>query len=465
MAGRGTDIKLGQGVTDARTVSWAKAKGMNPEDLLPVDPIRAEKIKLDDDGQVLEVGGLHILGSERHESRRIDRQLRGRCGRQGDPGATEFFLSLEDDLMRLFGSERIANVMDRMGAQEGEVITHGLVTKSIERAQKRVEMNDFEARKRLLDCDDVMNQQREVVYDMRLFALEGGEDLKGEIWEMIEASARAALDEYVPEGQPQEKWDLAGLRRRILLDQFVVVSELPEVNDPEHEYDRDDVEKWVIEGLRNAFHRKIESLGPHAEPVMNSIMLSVIDDKWKDHLYDLDHLKASISFRGWGQKDPLVEYKQEAYTMFVSLMGDLRRSVAQYFFRAQVGVPQPVRRPPPQRLQYSGPEDEPGAQLARAAEMRQPLGRSLVPEAEPAQAAGPVDELGMAKSARSDTGVAVGGVGGLPSASPDPRTLVTNRGEDAGPKKPVHATSEPGRNDPCPCGSGKKYKKCHPELI
>jgi len=461
MAGRGTDIKLGQGVTDARTVRWAKGKGMNPEELLPVDPVRAEKMKPDDDGQVLEVGGLHILGSERHESRRIDRQLRGRSGRQGDPGASEFFLSLEDDLMRLFGSERIANVMDRMGAQEGEVITHGLVTKSIERAQKRVEMNNFEARKRLLDYDDVMNQQREVIYDMRLFALEGGEDLKGEIWEMIEHSARLAMDEYVPAGQPQEKWDLAGLRKRILLDQFVVVSELPEVNDPDKEYERDDVERWVIEGLRTAFHRKLESLGPHAEPVMSFIMLSVIDDKWKDHLYDLDHLKASISFRGWGQKDPLIEYKQEAYSMFVSLMGDLRRTVAQFFFRAQVGVPQPARRPPPQRLQYSGPEDEPGAQLARAAEMRQPLRRPLMPEAEPAQpSAAQVDELGMAKSARTRGSVAVGGVGGLPSAGPDPRTLVTNRGEEAGPKRPVHAEKEPGRNDPCPCGSGKKYKKC-----
>lgn len=237
-------------------------EGFNPEELLPVDPIRAETLELDRDGEVL-----------------------------------------EDDLMRLFGSERIANVMDRMGAQEGEVITHGLVTKSIERAQKRVEMNNFEARKRLLDYDDVMNQQREVIYDMRLFALEGGEDLKGEIWEMIEGAADAALDEYVPAGDPN-KWDLAGLRRRILLDQFVVVMDLPEVNDPDAEHERSEIEHWVIESLRNAFHRKMESLGAHAEPVMSFIMLSVIDHKWKDHLYDLDHLKASISFRGWGQKDP-----------------------------------------------------------------------------------------------------------------------------------------------------------------
>ncbi|HSG08670.1 MAG TPA: preprotein translocase subunit SecA [Longimicrobiales bacterium] len=455
MAGRGTDIKLGKGVTEPRTVAWAKSRGLKPEDLLPVDPIRAEKLKLDDEEELLEDGGLHILGSERHESRRIDRQLRGRSGRQGDPGASEFFLSLEDDLMRLFGSERIANVMDRMGAQEGEVITHGLVTKSIERAQKRVEMNNFEARKRLLDYDDVMNQQREVIYDMRLFALEGGEDLKGEIWEMIEGAAEAALDEYVPPGQPPERWDLAGLRRRILLDQFVVVTELPEENDPDLEIERQEIAHWVIEGLRNAFHRKLDSLGTHAEPVMSFIMLSVIDDKWKDHLYDLDHLKASISFRGWGQKDPLVEYKQEAYEMFVSLMADLRKAVAQFFFRAQFGQPQPQRRVQPQRLQYSGPVDAPGAELAQRAARLQPLPRQGTSQ----PAAPAVDEFGIARGARA------GGAGGpLPggmTSGPDPRTLATNRGEEDAPKRPVHVEAEPGRNDPCPCGSGKKYKKCH----
>ena len=195
MAGRGTDIKLGEGVTEARSRGWLKERGIELDDVWPIDPVRADKLRVEEDDDVLEDGGLQILGSERHDSRRIDRQLRGRSGRQGDPGATQFYLSLEDDLMRLFGSERIANVMDRWGAEEGEVITHGLVTKSIERAQKKVEINNFEARKRLLDYDDVMNQQREVIYDMRLFALEGGEDLKGEIWDMIEHSVEEAIDE------------------------------------------------------------------------------------------------------------------------------------------------------------------------------------------------------------------------------------------------------------------------------
>ena len=451
MAGRGTDIKLGQGVKEERTVAWARAKGLDTEELLPVDPIRAEKLDPGSDDELLEEGGLHIIGSERHESRRIDRQLRGRSGRQGDPGASQFFLSLEDDLMRLFGSERIANVMDRMGAEEGEVITHGLVTKSIERAQKRVEMNNFEARKRLLDYDDVMNQQREVIYDLRLFALEGGEDLKGEIWEMIEAAARQALDEYAPPGAPSESWDLAGLRRRILLDQFVVVGELPEENDPDREYEREEVEEWVLGGLRDAFHRKIDSLGEHAEQVMSVIMLSVIDDKWKDHLYDLDHLKASISFRGWGQKDPLVEYKQEAYEMFVGLMTDLRKSVAQFFFRAQFGPPPPPRRTA-QRLSYSGPTDQPGGSMAARA--AQAARRQQAP------AAAGVDEFGMARSARTDGPGSAAAAAGLPMSGPDPRTLATNREEERS-RTPVTVEKEPGRNDPCPCGSGKKYKKCH----
>jgi len=443
MAGRGTDIKLGAGVTEPRTLAWLKDRGIELDDVWPIDPVRAEKLKVEADDDVLEEGGLQILGSERHDSRRIDRQLRGRSGRQGDPGASQFYLSLEDDLMRLFGSERIANVMDRWGAEEGEVITHGLVTKSIERAQKKVEINNFEARKRLLDYDDVMNQQREVIYDMRLFALEGGEDLKGEIWDMIEHAAEDVIDEFAPAGENEETWDLVGLRQRLLLDFFVMVPQLPEVNDPEHEIERHEIEQWVIDSLRDGFHRKLESLGDHQEQMANFIMLSVIDEKWKDHLYDLDHLKASIGFRGWGQKDPLVEYKKEAYDMFVDLMTDLRKTVGSVFFRAQFGPPQPRRRAP-QQLGYSGPSESAaggglGEQAAQAGQ-RQAA----------AVGGGGRDELGM--SARA------GGVAVAPG--PDPKRLSTNRGEQAE-RKPISVEKTPGRNDPCHCGSGKKYKKCH----
>jgi preprotein translocase subunit SecA len=438
MAGRGTDIKLGEGITEARTVGWLKAEGTEVDDVLPVDPVRAEKLKLEDDDDVLEAGGLQIIGSERHDSRRIDRQLRGRSGRQGDPGATQFYLSLEDDLMRLFGSERIANVMDKWGAEEGEVITHGLVTKSIERAQKRVETNNFEARKRLLDYDDVMNQQREVIYDLRLFALEGGEDLKGEIWEMIELAAHEVIDEYAPEHQSSEVWDLAGLRRRLILDFFIVVSELPEENDPEHEHERHEIESWIVEGLKNSFHNKLDSLGEHSEQIASFVMLSVIDEKWKDHLYDLDHLKASIGFRGWGQKDPLVEYKKEAYDMFVDLMGDLQKTLASTFFRAQFGQPQQRQRVP-QRLAYSGLTDVVGGGGAT---------RALTGGGAPSPG---VDGLGM--SARASSG------GSAPN-DPEARTVSANRGE-AREQTPIAVADAPGRNEPCPCGSGKKYKRCH----
>jgi preprotein translocase subunit SecA len=448
MAGRGTDIKLGKGVTEPRTLGWLKARGIELEKVMPVDPVRVEKLKIEDDDDVLEDGGLQIVGSERHDSRRIDRQLRGRSGRQGDPGGSQFFLSLEDDLMRLFGSERIASVMDRFGAEEGEVITHGLVTRSIERAQKRVEMNNFEARKRLLDYDDVMNQQREVIYDLRLFALEGGEDLKGEIWETIEQAARETILEYAPEEASESAWDLAGLRRRLLLDFFVLVSQLPENEAPDHDLDRAEVEEAVLGALKDAFHRKLESLGPHAEAVAGFIMLSVIDDKWKDHLYDLDHLKASIGFRGWGQKDPLVEYKKEAYDMFVDLMADLRKTVASFFYRAQIGPPPQQRPRAPQRLAYSGPSEAVGS--ASVGERAAGAARAAAPQ----RPARPVmDELGV--SSRASVGAPV------PSAGPDPRELVTNRGEERQKAAPVSVEREPGRNDPCPCGSGKKYKKCH----
>jgi preprotein translocase subunit SecA len=445
MAGRGTDIKLGAGVTDARTVGWAKARGLDLEELVHVDPNMA--VELDDkpDDFVIECGGLHILGSERHESRRIDRQLRGRAGRQGDPGASQFFLSLEDDLMRLFGSERIAKAMDRWGAQEGEVITHGLVTKSIERAQRRVEGNNFEARKRLLDYDDVMNQQREVIYDLRLFALEGGEDLKGEIWEMIETALADLVDEFTPGDVRPESWDLHGLRRRLLMDLFIHADALPEKEEDVVDLvDHEEVHEAVFASAREQFDRKIESFSEHAEKVSSWLLLSVIDDKWKDHLYDLDSLKASISFRGWGQKDPLIEYKKEAYDMFVDLMRDIRKTVTSLFYRAQIGQPQPQTRPQPQRLAYSGPQEGDTGAAAAAARARQ---------AQSGRGGSRLDPVGVAATARSSGGA-------VAEQGPDPRSLQTNRGE-ARVKEPVTVEDEPGRNDPCPCGSGKKYKKCH----
>ncbi|MET0395653.1 MAG: preprotein translocase subunit SecA [Longimicrobiaceae bacterium] len=416
MAGRGTDIKLGAGVTEER--SYEGEGGA------------AER----------EMGGLHIIGSERHESRRIDRQLRGRAGRQGDPGASQFFLSLEDDLMRLFGSERIASIMDRMGAEEGEVITHAWITGSIGKAQQRVEMQNFEARKRLLDYDDVMNQQREVIYDLRSFALEGGEELKGEVWDMIEKTVPTLVAEYAPDGAHAEDWDLVGLRNRLLMDYAVLAERLPGDAEGSHEFgSRDEMEEYLMEVARESFQSKLEQFGEATDAVLRFIVLATIDEKWKDHLYDLDHLKASIGFRGWGQKDPLVEYKKEAYDMFVDLMRDLQLSVARFFYRAQLT---PSTPPPPPPEEFFGTPN-----------------RTEEDEA-PAPAPAPSAEGAPNRVAGSGrrSGVGVNPFTAVPPA-PRPPEGVTNRAEARAPQPA--AAGEVGRNDPCPCGSGKKYKNCH----
>ena len=355
--------------------------------------------------------------------------------------------------MRLFGGmERIANAMERMGAEEGEVITHPLVTRSIGKAQKRVEGNNFEARKRLLDYDDVMNQQREVIYDLRLFALEGGEDLKGEIWEMVHHAMEAVFNDHLPDSELEEGIEVGGLRQRMLLDLHTALPPVEGEHDPE-EVDREDVLRLAEDAVRESFDRKIESFGEHGERVMSFVMLSTIDGKWKDHLYDLDHLKASIGFRGWGQKDPLIEYKKEAYEMFVSLMDDVRRTVTQQFFRVRLEQRPAMRPQAPRRMSYSGPSG--GGRLSPAGRM--PPGRRPVPPAAARRAERPaaaVDSMGISSAARRSVGAA-------PSpAGPDVRRLATNRGEKRA-KTPVTVGKAPGRNQPCPCGSGRKYKKCH----
>ena len=463
MAGRGTDIKLGPGVTDPRTVDWAGERGLELATLAATDPTRYEELEDKPGDHVIEVGGLQILGSERHEARRIDRQLRGRAGRQGDPGASQFFLSLEDDLMRLFGGmERIANAMDKMGAEEDEVITHPLVTRSIGRAQKRVEGNNFEARKRLLDYDDVMNQQREVIYDLRLFALEGGEDLKGEIWETIHHTMEGVFGDHLPESDLEEGIEIGGLRQRMLLDLHTVLPAIEDENDPDG-LDRAEVLRVAEEAVRESFERKIESFDEHGERVMSFVLLSTIDGKWKDHLYDLDHLKASVGFRGWGQKDPLAEYKKEAYEMFVGLMDDLRRAVTQQFFRVRLEQRPAMRMQRQRRLSYSGPTDSPGSGLR--APGRPDPSQVGVGTRRPVREG--VDSMGVAATARRGPVAGPGRMGsggtGPAGAGTDVSRLATNRGE-ARPKAPVSVAKAPGRNAPCPCGSGKKYKKCHGRL-
>lgn len=363
MAGRGTDIKLGAGVKDK--------------------------------------GGLFILGTERHESRRIDRQLRGRTGRQGDPGTSKFFLSLEDDLMRLFGSDRISNVMERMGIEEGEVIQHPLITKSVERAQKKVEENNFSIRKRLLEYDNVMNQQREVIYTRRKHALEG-DRLKGELLEW--------LTEYVDElvDQHFDNAELDAIKEDIL-QHFLVEIQM----DPEEfrALGSDGVKDRVTSACREFYKKKEEMVGADLLGRLERFaILSVIDDKWKEHLREMDDLKEGIGLRAYGQKDPLLEYKSEAYNMFVSLLGMIRNETLYFCFKYWPHVAEEVQAP-----------------------RRRPVQQSRVREVKEDS-----DKMGLGSASQE-----------YDEASRSGRT------------QPVHVEEKVGRNEPCPCGSGKKYKNCH----
>ena len=391
MAGRGTDIKL------------------DPELDLTMNP-----------------AGLQIIGTERHESRRIDRQLRGRSGRQGDPGRSVFFLSLEDDLMRLFGSDRIARWMGKGDAPEGEVLVHPWLTRAIGQAQKRVELQNFQARKRLLEYDDVMNQQREVIYSLRLFALERGEQLKAEALRMVEQALERTVEMQLGQAERPEQLDRPALETT-LLQQFLVSAE--EVTDPARTPTPAKILEAVKAAGRATFQRKLEYLREFGRQigvedvegqVLSTVMLTVLDEKWKDHLYDLDQLRHAIQYRAYGQKDPLVEYKREAYEMFEDLMRDIHTTFTERFFKIQVTAEPPRPAPPPPRRILREAPAAVAAPVGGADDLFEPAPRS-VPAPPPAA------------------------IGGLPSL----------------PRQAPSRVPEVGRNDPCPCGSGKKYKKCH----
>src|SRR5690348_642815 len=428
MAGRGTDIKLGPGVKRCRICGITSREPAFGQQVEQPDLTQPEIQKL---GCYADPPcGLVILGTERHESRRIDRQLRGRSGRQGDPGQSVFFLSLEDDLMRLFGSDRIARWMDRTGAEEGEVITHPWVTGAISQAQKRVEYQNFQARKKLLEYDDVMNQQREVMYSLRRFALEGGEELKAEAQRMVEAACERVANELTSSANDPSEWD-----RELIDSEFLqrFLISVPGVTDPAKVRDAADLVAAAREAGRKAFAGKLEYLAELektvgasrlGEQVLSHTMLAVIDEQWKDHLYDLDQLRDAIQYRAWGQKDPLVEYKQDAYEMFVDLMNDVRTTFADRWLKLQISF-----GPPP------GAPARPGA----PGTVTGPLGGA------PARRPPPM----VASKAAVDGLVSGGG----PPAPPKPPPGVPR--ETASPYAGV------GRNDPCPCGSGKKFKKCH----
>ena len=449
MAGRGTDIKLGPGVKRCQVCGILARQAPFGQRVETPDLSSAEIATLgcQDDPPC----GLVIIGTERHESRRIDRQLRGRSGRQGDPGQSIFFLSLEDDLMRLFGSDRIARWMDRGdkdkekekekdkeqgkpagGAEEeSEVLTHPLLTRAIGQAQKRVELQNFQTRKKLLEYDDVMNQQREVIYSLRRYALEGGEELKGEALRMVDAAMRRLAESTVAEAADEpEQWDRELIDTEFLQKFLITV---PGVSDPAVVADRAALTAAASAAGEAAFQGKLDYLREIeskigatrlGEQMLSHYMLATIDEKWKDHLYDLDQLRAAIQYRAWGQKDPLIEYKQEAFEMFKGLMEDLQATFAERWLRLQVEI-RPAA-PAPGRP---------------AAPVTGPLG-GAPRRAPPVIASKPgTDGLVAPETATGPRPPA-------PGAAPQPAPI-------GGPYAGV------GRNDPCPCGSGKKFKKCH----
>jgi preprotein translocase subunit SecA len=390
MAGRGTDIKLGSGVVKHQRCRLVTP---NREEGCPY----LDELNCSEDVPC----GLRIIGTERHEARRIDRQLRGRSGRQGDPGSSRFFLSLEDDLMRLFGSDRIAAIMDRLGVQEGEVIRHSMVTKAIERAQKRVETQNFSIRKHLLEYDDVMNQQREVIYDRRLAVLEGA-DLRAEVLDMIKSIVESKVEAHTDAATYPEAWDLAGLKQDLLKTFLVNVK-----------FDQKDLTELKQEHLKENLYKMALQIYDHKEKMLGEelmrqleryAMLRTIDEKWKEHLYDIDQVKTGIGLRAYGQRDPLIEYKKEAFGLFTEMLQRTDEETLELIFKLQVEERERPRKREPE----------------------------------------------TAMKAIHQSTVGMGYADTQPAGQVAP-----------GKPKPVRRTGKKvGRNDPCPCGSGKKYKKC-----
>src|SRR5262245_18996396 len=388
--------------------------------------------------QVVNLGGLHILGTERHEARRIDNQLRGRAGRQGDPGSSRFYLSLEDDLMRIFGSERISGLMQRLGMEEGVPIEHGMVTRAIERAQKQVEAQNFGVRKHLLEYDDVMNKQRESVYTLRREILEGKIHLTEE--ELVDtgqyllALAEDILDDQVERFAGKalaiEEWDIPALKRDVSRVFGVDPAVLDGLELETKSADEMGDAMWGL--IKTGYKDKEKLIGDELlRRVERDIMLQIVDAQWKDHLYSLDHLKEGIGLRGYGQRDPLVEYKKESFGLFQDMKGRIEEEMVRYLFWLRPVV---------------GQEGE----AASAAVPRPVAPRSRPPRAAQMTLNNPGSEAVPAFAGASRTQAAAAQAP-MPARTGGDDVVKTVRREE--PKV--------GRNDPCPCGSGRKYKKCH----
>ena len=396
MAGRGTDILLGGNPEFA--AAQKNRDVADPAERKRIEEEIAAQWQLDHE-EVVRLGGLHIVGTERHESRRIDNQLRGRSGRQGDPGASRFYLSLEDDLMRIFGGERLMGWMEKLGMEEGVPIEHSMVTRSIERAQKQVEGRNFEARKHLLEYDDVMNKQRESVYGLRRSILEGREG-KDYILNAADEIVDYLIETHIPD-DAREHPDEEKLNAE-LYDFFGIDLKMADVDLAT--LPRAAVKDRVIETVNRRYEEKEASIGAEMMRLHQKyILLQVIDQLWKDHLLNVDHLKEGIGLRGYGQRDPLIEYKKESYEIFQEMMELIQDRVVKYLWKTEVVVERESDRQEVQRVQRAMPPQKPKA----------------------------------------------------------PPMVFSGSGGSTGPIQVQRKDPKIGRNDPCWCGSGKKYKKCH----
>ncbi|GHD98430.1 preprotein translocase subunit SecA [Defluviimonas sp. 20V17] len=407
MAGRGTDIKLGGNVEIQVMEALDANPDANPDELRK----QIEAKHVEEEKRVLEAGGLFVLGTERHESRRIDNQLRGRSGRQGDPGRSAFFLSLEDDLMRIFGSERLDSVLSRLGMKDGEAIVHPWVNKSLEKAQAKVEGRNFDIRKQLLKFDDVMNDQRKVIFSQRREIMES-EDLADIVVDMRRQVIDDLVDVYLPPKSYADQWDVEGLHEAAL-DRLGLDIPVAEWADEEG-VDHDVMRERIYEASDALMAEKTEAFGTETmRNIEKQLLLQTIDAKWREHLLTLEHLRSVIGFRGYAQRDPLNEYKTEAFQLFESMLNSLRLDVTQQLSRIR-----PLT------------EEEQAEMLRQMAEQQGALEASMHAEAPPDPLAAPLADR---REGFDET---------------DPSTW-----------------GNPGRNDPCPCGSGKKFKHCHGRLV
>ncbi len=402
MAGRGTDIKLGGNADMLARQETGASEGEAYEAALA----RHEAEVLDYKKTVMAAGGLFVIGTERHESRRIDNQLRGRSGRQGDPGASRFFLSLEDDLMRIFGSDRMGGMLQKLGLKEGEAITHSWINKALEKAQKKVEARNFDTRKNLLKYDDVMNDQRREVYSQRRLYMEAS-DLSETVAEMRRETIHDMVRAAIPENSYPEQWDLAGLEEKVRVNLNL---DLPvEAMGKEEGIDDDMILERIQDAADRAAAARAADIGPEMmRMVEKSLLLQLFDQVWKEHLLQLDHLRQGIGLRAYGQRDPLNEYKSEAFVLFNSMLEDLRVRVTSLLMRVELRPDAPPPMPEPVTI----------------TDMRHPS-----PDGQEYESLGDV-------------------------------ALAPRRGEAVDPNDPATWAGTP-RNAPCPCGSGKKYKHCH----